>query len=179
MRGTQPCEACSCRPPYAAFSRYVAVSDENTDACVGVPPGAPPGSLFAVIDPSPCSCKAVSARAQHNIGSRKAQGVDGRDGKEKGGVLDAGSSNGGEGSTEAAKGRVDKNCLSRVKWTSKGANGAPLRGLGPVMHRLRLRSAYAQQADAWGTGEPAFTSYHNSFKVMCSFSLRVSPIHCT
>lgn len=175
MRGTQPCEACSCRPPYAAFSRYIAVSDGNADECVEAPPGAPPGSLFAVIDPSPCSCKADGARVQHNKGARKAQGVDGRDGKGKGGVLDAGPSNG----TEAAKGNADENRLSPVLWTSKGVNGAPLRGLGPVVHRLRLRSAYAQQANAWGTGEPAFTSYHASFKVMCSFSFRVSSIHCT
>lgn len=124
-----------------------------------------------MIDPSPCSCKANSgdgARAQHKEGARKAKGADGRDGKRKGRVLDGGSSTGGERSTEAAKGDFDKDHLPPVPWTSKGVNGAPLRGLGPVVHRLRLRSAYAQQADAWGTGEPAFTSYHGSFKVMCS-----------
>ncbi|CAN0374407.1 unnamed protein product, partial [Ectocarpus fasciculatus] len=51
-----------------------------------------------------------------------------------------------------------------VLWPCNGDKLAYRRGRGPVAHRLRLRSAYAQRGDAWGTGEPAFSSFHHMFK---------------
>lgn len=53
-----------------------------------------------------------------------------------------------------------------VLWPVNGEKFAYRRERGPVEHGLRLESAYAQQGDAWGTGEPAFSTYHHMFKVM-------------
>lgn len=55
-----------------------------------------------------------------------------------------------------------------VLWPVNGDKFAYRRDRGPVAHGLRLESAYAQQGDAWGTGEPAFSSYHHMFKVTAS-----------
>ncbi|CAM9805110.1 unnamed protein product [Scytosiphon promiscuus] len=51
-----------------------------------------------------------------------------------------------------------------VLWPVQGEKIAFRRNRGPVVHSLGLQSAYAQQGDAWGTGEPAFSSYHHMFK---------------
>lgn len=60
-----------------------------------------------------------------------------------------------------------------VLWPVNGDKFAYRRDRGPVAHGLRLESAYAQQADAWGTGEPAFSSYHHMFKVTASALTRI------
>ncbi|CAM9800551.1 unnamed protein product, partial [Laminaria digitata] len=100
------------------------------------PRGATVGSTFAVMDPSPCRCTL-----------------------ERGG--NGSSSGGGVGSaTNRGQGVYDPPLL----WPLGGSKLAYSTGQGPVAHLLRLRSAYSQQADAWGTGEPAFTSYHHMFK---------------
>lgn len=123
------------------------------------PPGAPPGALFAVMDPVPCRCVAAGAvgasghgnnsncRGEGVAGKRKAEGAAGR----------------GGGDEELQKTRETYD--PPVLWPVNGEKFAYRRGRGPVAHGLQLESAYAQQGDAWGTGEPAFSSYHHMFKV--------------
>ena len=62
-------------------------------------------------------------------------------------------------------------------WPVGASKFAYSTGQGPVAHLLRLRSAYSQQADAWGTGEPAFTSYHHMFKVRLCMVLRLEVVY--
>ncbi|CAM9881810.1 unnamed protein product [Ascophyllum nodosum] len=166
----QLCEACSNRPPHAASSTYVATPAQSptpdgealkTDVGVDAPPGATPGALFAVMDPSSCGCKAdvISVRDADRVQDDEGAVGDG-EGEELDGELPAA----GARSKDSATSKNDKaDHLPPVLWPPR-ASVASSREFGPVAHCLRLRSAYAQQPDAWGTGEPAFTSYHHLFK---------------
>ncbi len=112
------------------------------------------------MDPGPCPCATArlvgagaggdgsdpNVRMSHVVGKRKAEGAAGDGGEE-----------------EPQIGREPYN--PPVLWPVNGEKFAFQRDRGPVAHGLRLESAYAQQADAWGTGEPAFSSYHHMFKV--------------
>ena len=170
----QLCEACSNRPPHAASSTYVATPAPSptpdgealkTDVGVDAPPGATPGALFAVMDPSSCCCKAdvISVRDADRVQDDEGAVGDG-EGEELDGELPAA----GARSKDSATSKNDKaDHLPPVLWPPR-ASVASSREFGPVAHCLRLRSAYAQQPDAWGTGEPAFTSYHHLFKVTYS-----------
>lgn len=144
------CQACSNRLPHQASSAYVIADTDHR-----CPPGAPPGALFAVMDPVPCRCVAAdgSCRRDGVLGKRKP-----------------GSAAEGGGDERAEKTREPYD--PPVLWPVKGDKFAYRRGQGPVVHGLRLESAYAQQGDGWGTGEPAFSSYHHMFKV--NESVRVS-----
>lgn len=126
------------------------------------PTGAPPGTHFAVMDPAPCSCvtaEEVGAGGGHG-GNGSCQG-EGGVGKRK-----AGGAAGGGGHEVPQRTREPYD--PPVLWPVNGDKFAYRRDRGPVAHGLRLESAYAQQGDARGTGEPAFTSYHHMFKVTAS-----------
>ena len=147
------CQACSNRLPHdASSSTYViaegAVSSTATD--YRHPPGARPGTLFAVMDPVPCRCVIDHDQcgAEGDVGKRKA-------GSET-------------GSGDEVRRMTREPYDPPVLWPVNGDKFAYQRDRGPVAHGLRLKSAYAQQADAWGTGEPAFSSYHHMFKVTAS-----------
>lgn len=106
------------------------------------------------MDPAPCRC--ASARA---LDVSDDSGPGSITGKRK---ADAGGSGRGDGSAVLEERDVYD---PPVLWPVKGEEFAFRRERGPVEHGLRLESAYAQQGDAWGTGEPAFSSYHHMFKV--------------
>lgn len=140
-----PCRLCSGRPPHGASSSYLTVDASTAEG--DTPSGAPIGSLFAVMDPSPCPC---------TIERGGKAGQEGRRDRNGGGGSSRGDGRGGRG-----EGVYHPPLL----WPVGGSKFAYSTGHGPVKHPLRLRSAYSQQADAWGTGEPAFTTYHHMFKV--------------
>ncbi|CBJ48564.1 hypothetical protein Esi_0025_0149 [Ectocarpus siliculosus] len=149
LRHPPPSEECSNRDD--APSTYVVAGDTASAAAAAAaaagyrcPPGAPPGTLFAVLDPSPCRCTAVEPAA----GERRSDGGGGKRSATGGGD--------GGGPQEAYD--------PPVLWPRNGDKLAYRRGTGPVAHGLRLRSAYAQRGDSWGTGEPAFSSFHHMFK---------------
>ncbi|CAM9847920.1 unnamed protein product, partial [Ectocarpus sp. 8 AP-2014] len=151
LRHPPACEECSKRDD--APSAYVVAGDAASAAAAGYPcpPGAPPGTLFAVLDPSPCRCTAAEpsageSRPDSGGGKRSAKGGGDGDGPQE----------------EFHRGREAYD--PPVLWPSNGDKLAYRRGRGPVAHGLRLRSAYAQRGDAWGTGEPAFSSFHHMFK---------------
>eukprot|EP00752_Nemacystus_decipiens_P007761 g6935.t1 len=147
--GGSSCQACSNRLPHEASSTYVIADDaaSSTATDYRCPPGAAPGTIFAVMDPVPCRCVTAD-------GSCPEESVAG---KRKGG-----SAAGGGGGEAPQRTREPYN--PPVLWSVNGDKLAFRRDRGPVSHGLRLESAYAQQADAWGTGEPAFSSYHHMFK---------------
>lgn len=148
------CQACSNRLPHDASSTYT-IDDDAVSAATGYrcPPGAPPGTLCAVMDPVPCRCATAGLL---DVGGHNIYGDRGCKRKDKGG--------GGRGDGDAvSRGREVYD--PPVLWPVNGEKFAFRRDRGPVMHGLRLESAYAQQGDAWGTGEPAFTTYHHMFKV--------------
>lgn len=140
---------------------------------VPLPPGIAPGGeeCFAVMDPTSCPCNEQNVVRR---GTDRTPGDSGRlnacGNKESGGVIDGEAR--GEGMEDIA---VSENVAPPCLWP----NGALLgnsQGSGPMRHDLRLRSAYAQQGNAWGTGEPAFTSYHKQFKVCkCAKSTYLEP----
>lgn len=115
------------------------------------------------MDPTPCPCN------ERNIvrrGTDQAPGdsggsshATGRDDQGSGSVVDGEA--GGEGVEDVG---VSENVAPPCLWPN-GAIMGNSQGSGPMHHELRLRSAYAQQGNAWSTGEPAFTSYHSLFKV--------------
>ena len=140
-----PCHLCSGRAPHGASSSYLTVGASTAEG--DTPSGAPAGSIFAVMDPSPCPCTIERAGKAGQEGGRDRNGGTG---SSRGG----GGGGGGEGMYHP-----------RLLWPVRGSKFAYSAGHGPVEHPLKLRSAYSQQADAWGTGEPAFTSYHHMFKV--------------
>lgn len=141
QQGRVSCETCSGRRPHDAACTYVVADDPPLTAMDYYrPPGASPGTLFAVMDPVSCRC---TTTGQH----------DGRGG--------GGASGGAE--NEFHKGRETHD--PPILWPVQGNKIAYKRDRGPVFHNLDLKSAYAQQGDAWGTGEPAFSSYHHLFKV--------------
>ena len=147
--GGPSCRACSNRLPHEASSTYVASDDDPVPPTdYRCPPGAPPGALFAVMDPVPCRCVTPdgSCRGEGVVGKRKA-----------------GTAAGGGGGEVPQRTREPYD--PPVLWPVNGDKFAYRRDRGPVAHGLRLESAYAQQGDAWGTGEPAFSSYHHMFKV--------------
>lgn len=147
---------CASRPPHGASSFYL--TGDAFSAEGDAPRGARVGSKFVVMDPLPCRCtieRGGKARGGET-GSLK-DGGGGRNGSLRGGE-------GGGGATgNAGGGRGVYH--PPVLWPVNGEKFAFSTGEGPVMHPLRLKSAYSQQADAWGTGEPAFTTYHHMFKV--------------
>lgn len=157
------CQACSKRAPHVASSTYVVADDAVSAADAAIdyrcPPGAPPGTRFAVMDPVPCHCVTAGAVGASGHGSNanscQEEGV-GRKRK-------AGSAAGGGGGEVLQ--RTWEPYEPPVLWPVNRDKIAYQRGRGPVAHGLRLQSAYAQQGDAWGTGEPAFSSYHHMFKV--------------
>lgn len=138
---TAPCDRCARRPPQGAVSRYVMHDSGEANADADFPPGAPHGSTFVLMDPAP-PCRCAMGRANDGdsrTGNKSQRGSD-----------------------------VHRNLETYnppLLWPSNGDKMARTSGQGPVKHRLRLRSSYSQQADAWGSGEPAFTSYHHLFKV--------------
>eukprot|EP00903_Cladosiphon_okamuranus_P015669 g14470.t1 len=148
MRGRTPsgpsCQACSNRLPHYGPSTYVINDTSVTD--YRSPPGARPGTLFAVMDPAPCRCVTADENCPTEgfVGKRKA-------GNET-------------GSGDEVRQMTREPYDPPVLWPVNGDKFAYRRDRGPVVHDLRLESAYAQQADAWGTGEPAFSSYHHMFK---------------
>lgn len=149
-----PCEACSSRSPHGATSTYV--STHAGSVGMDAPPGAPHGALFAVMDPTACPCTSVGVSGR-DVAESEGDGSDTT--KEN---TDGGSASRG---VDDKTGRTGEPQPPPVLWPTNGGKRAQVRNKGPVAHRLRLRSAYAQQGDAWGTGEPAFTSYHHMFKV--------------
>ncbi|CAM9293577.1 unnamed protein product [Ectocarpus sp. 12 AP-2014] len=153
LRHPPPCEECSNRDD--APSTYVVAGDATSAAAAAgyrCPPGAPHGTLFAVLDPSPCRCTA----AEPATGERRSDGGGGKRSAKSGG------DDGDRPQEEFHRGREAYD--PPVLWPSNGDKLAYRRGRGPVAHGLRLRSAYAQRGDAWGTGEPAFSSFHHMFK---------------
>lgn len=150
------CQACSNRLPHEASSTYQ-IAEYAVTAATGYrcPPGAPRGTLFAVMDPLRCRCAAAGL-----LGIRGESG--------RGGVItkkmEAGGAGGGGGDGGAVHGKREV-YDPPVLWPVNGEKFAFRREQGPVEHGLRLESAYAQQGDAWGTGEPAFSTYHHMFKV--------------
>lgn len=114
------------------------------------------------MDPSPCRC---TDEIDVSGGDPILAGGDGQGPKAASGSVEdkiggvSGVGGGGEVGAGDGEGIVPP-CL----WPD-GAQLGDSRDWGPVRHGLRLRSAYAQQGDAWGTGEPAFTTYHDMFKV--------------
>lgn len=139
-------------------------------------PGAPPSSFFAVMDPTPCSCTVQQAVKQGGSSSGTGSGgaCDGSS-SNTGKNDDGGSDVGGDAKNELriSLGEGHETHNPPLLWPGDGNKLAHRREQGPVVHGLRLKSAYAQQADAWGTGEPAFTSYHHMFKVTLSLAFVV------
>lgn len=116
-----------------------------------------PTEGIAVMDPTPCACWDAGGSFS---GGSSAQGGKDEDNKPATGVNDR-----PPGGSSTKKKRTEQHYPPAL-WDGLGGGSVAHRpGLGPVRHGLRLKSAYAQQGDAWGTGEPAFTSFHARFKV--------------
>lgn len=163
MQAPSSCSVCCTRLPDAAATAYVMPSDP-LGRLVLPPPSATGGSYFAVMDPNPCSC--------NERGGLVRRGQQARDNSARNKTED-GSWGRGKGKGKEKRGpeaddttRVPPELFPPVLWPHRGSrNLANSRRYGKLIHGLRLRSAYAQQRDAWGTGEPAFTSFHHLFKV--------------
>lgn len=162
MQAPSSCSVCCTRLPDAAAAAYVMPSDP-LGRLVLPPPSATGGSYFAVMDPNPCCCNertSLVRRGQAGDNSVRSKNENGSWGRGKGKRKEKR----GPEADDATS--VPPELFPPVLWPHLGGGTlANSRQYGKLIHGLRLRSAYAQQTDAWGTGEPAFTSFHHLFKV--------------